>query len=206
MQVTSESLLELTAGDVMVSDLVVLRETMPLREAARILFENQVSGAPVVDSHGSCVGVLSTTDFLRLAVKHAHGSKQPPLPGACLFQIKHRDKDGKDVTLCTLPLGACAIQRTEKGNGSIVCSQPNCVPVDWQMIDVEMLPLTELQRYMTADPVTVERDVSIAKLARMMVDAHIHRVVVVDENHKPIGIVASTDLLNALGRGSSEDM
>lgn len=210
MQVTSDTLLNLTADDLMVSDVVVLRETMPLRQAARLLFENQVSGAPVVNAVGQCVGVLSTTDFLRLAVKRADITKPaaPPLPVACLFQIKHRDKDGRDVVLCTLPPGVCAIQRTQRGaNGKdrVVCSQPHCVLADWQMVEVEKLPLDEVHNYMTADPVLVDKKTSIAELARMMVDAHIHRVVVVDEDQKPIGIVSSTDVLNAVGRARGEE-
>ena len=35
----------------------------------------------------------------------------------------------------------------------------------------------------------------LAELARMMLDAHIHRVIVVDRNGKPIGLVSSTDIL-----------
>jgi CBS domain-containing protein len=32
----------------------------------------------------------------------------------------------------------------------------------------------------------------------MMIDAHIHRVIVVDEEERPIGIVSNTDVLAAL--------
>jgi predicted transcriptional regulator len=51
---------------------------------------------------------------------------------------------------------------------------------------------------MTANPVMVSSHVAITELARMMVDAHIHRVVVVDEMNHPVGIVSSTDILAAL--------
>ena len=51
---------------------------------------------------------------------------------------------------------------------------------------------------MTADPVTVSPHTPIGKLARLMLDAHIHRVVVVDEQRRPIGIVSSTDILAAV--------
>jgi len=86
----------------------------------------------------------------------------------------------------------------------IVCSQPNCVLVDWQVVDVEKLPTDEVRRFMTPDPVTVHPAASIRVLARMMIDAHIHRVIVVDEERRPIGVVSSTDLLASLAYTDAE--
>ena len=56
---------------------------------------------------------------------------------------------------------------------------------------------------MTRDPVTVSPGATIGDLARKMIDVHIHRVIVVDNNGKPIGIVSSTDLLAALALADS---
>jgi CBS-domain-containing membrane protein len=36
-----------------------------------------------------------------------------------------------------------------------------------------------------------------------MIDAHIHRVVVIDEEGKPIGIVSATDVLAVVAREAS---
>ena len=41
---------------------------------------------------------------------------------------------------------------------------------------------------------------TIGELARRMIDVHIHRVIVVDQSGKPIGIVSSTDVLAALAQ------
>lgn len=38
----------------------------------------------------------------------------------------------------------------------------------------------------------------MSELARMMTDAHLHRLVVVDAQGRPVGIVSSTDVLAAL--------
>src|SRR5262245_46351255 len=57
--------LALTATDLMSRDLVTIPRGMSLRAAAHLLSEAQVSGAPVVDETGRCVGVLSATDFMR---------------------------------------------------------------------------------------------------------------------------------------------
>jgi len=53
---------------------------------------------------------------------------------------------------------------------------------------------------MTKDPVLVPPDTRIGELARMMMDAHIHRLIVVDKTQRPIGIVSSIDILAAIAR------
>ena len=53
---------------------------------------------------------------------------------------------------------------------------------------------------MTADPVVAVAGAGIGTLAQMMLDARIHRIVVVDHNEHPIGIVSSTDVLAAVAR------
>jgi CBS domain-containing protein len=201
--------LALTADDLMTRDVVRLSEEMPLRDAARLLLRNQIGGAPVVDAQGRCVGVLSTTDFLRLSERRADVTRPtgPPLPVTCAFQAKHMTAEGKEVTLCTLPPGVCPIQAKQEGPGGqtlIVCSQPHCVLVDWQVVDVEQLPTHEVRRFMTPDPVTARPATAIRALARMMIDAHIHRVIVVDEQRRPIGVVTSTDLLAAMAASDGE--
>lgn len=50
----------------------------------------------------------------------------------------------------------------------------------------------------TRDIVTVAPDQTVAELAQKMLDAHIHRVIVVDEQSRPVGIVTSTDVLGAV--------
>jgi CBS domain-containing protein len=203
MPAITKSLFALSADDLMARNVVRLTEEMPLREAARLMLSNRISGAPVVDRDGRCVGVLSATDFLRLAERRIDVTKpaSPPLPITCSFQRTFRGRDGQEITLCTLPLGVCPIQRRKTkpdGEEQIVCAQPHSVPVDWQMVEVEELPVDEVRRFMTPDPVTARPDASIRVLARMMIDAHIHRVIVVNEARRPIGVVSSTDVLAAL--------
>jgi CBS domain-containing protein len=74
------------------------------------------------------------------------------------------------------------------------------VCTDWEVVGWESLPTDEVSSYMTSDPVTVTPDASIARLARMMLDAHIHRLIVVDQENRPAGIVTSTDILAAVAQ------
>jgi CBS domain-containing protein len=77
-------------------------------------------------------------------------------------------------------------------------SHPGGVHSAWQVVDVDAVPADEVGRHMTADPVTVPASTGIADLAREMVDAHIHRVIMVDARRRPVGVVSSTDILAAL--------
>jgi CBS domain-containing protein len=55
----------LLASDVMIKDVVTVLESAPLKEVARILSEKNITGAPVVNSRGELVGVISETDIIR---------------------------------------------------------------------------------------------------------------------------------------------
>lgn len=155
MAVTLKPLMAMTAADLMTADIVKIQREMSLQTAARLLCLNQVSGAPVVDNEGRCVGMISATDFLHWA---------------------------------------------ERGRGTTPTSEENCQCFykSWGIEEPEGLPEDAVFRYMTTDIVKVRPDKSIAELARMMIDAHIHRIVVVDEEDQLLGIVASTDILAAV--------
>ena len=155
MRTATQSLLSLIAADVMSTRLVTVPEEMSLAGAARLLSGARVSGAPVVDAEGRCIGVLSAGDFVSWAEKGEGSAKQ--LQERC-----------------------------------------DCAYSAWQVLDADTLPRDSVASYMTADPVMTAPSTPIDEMARMMVDAHIHRVVVVDEDERPIGIVSSTDILAAV--------
>ncbi len=145
----------LTAADIMTHDPVVIPRDLSLRAAAHLLSQSRVTGAPVVNARGECIGVLSATDFMALA----------------------------------------------EGKNSL--SPLEYVLGDWRLTYVDAVPEDDLAECMTADPVTAPPTITIAALARHMIDAHIHRVIIVDEKRRPIGIVATTDILAAVAQASS---
>jgi CBS domain-containing protein len=68
---TSASTATTTVADAMTRDPIVLRSDDALVDAAKVLDEAHISGAPVVDAAGILVGVLSRTDLL-----HARATEQ----------------------------------------------------------------------------------------------------------------------------------
>jgi CBS domain-containing membrane protein len=160
MNAMNKSFFELSANDLMSREITMIPDNMPLREAARTLLRNQVSGAPVIDCTGALVGVLSATDFVRQLDQSKDGGARSAL--------EHPESE---------------------------------FFADWQMSDTMDLPTDAVRNFMTHQPVTAQPDTSVGELARMMVDAHIHRVIVVDvDDGSPVGIVTSTDILGAVAR------
>jgi CBS domain-containing protein len=156
---TTKPFLALTASDVMSREVEAIPREMPLRAAAHLLSQAHISGAPVVDAEGKCVGVLSATDFVRWA-------EEPAL-----------------------------------------AASRGCAHATWQVLDYDLIPAEEVSAYMTADPIVVPPHTKIANLAQMMLDAHIHRIIVVDQRQRPIGIVSTTDIVAAVaqvGRKSNQ--
>lgn len=152
MKMSSKPFLHLVASDVMSPDVVVVPQAMSLRTAARLLAHARVTGAPVVDGEGRCVGVISATDFLRWTGHPEDKAREP--------------------------------------QSSCVCA--------WQIVESASLPEHHVAELMTHDLVTVAPGTAIHEIARKMLDAHIHRVVVLDDHARPLGIVSSTDILAAV--------
>jgi CBS domain-containing protein len=152
---TQKPLFALTAADLMSHTVVMVPEHMTLPAAARLLSQSHISGAPVVDDEGRCIGVLSASDFLHW-VETGKGHSPPPRDAAATYSRA------------------------------------------WQIVDPDTLPENEVRAHMTADPVLVAPATPVGELARKMLDAHIHRVIVVRPDNRPLGVVSSTDLLAAL--------
>jgi predicted transcriptional regulator len=71
----------------------------------------------------------------------------------------------------------------------------------WQIPEDNMNSHHCVADFMTKDPVLIGPATPIADLARTMVDAHIHRVIVVDMAcQRPLGVVSTMDILAVVAR------
>jgi acetoin utilization protein AcuB len=64
-----------TVGEVMVKDIITAAPTMPVEEAAKLLYENRIGCLPIMDGD-ELVGILTETDLLRALVE-LFGTHQP---------------------------------------------------------------------------------------------------------------------------------
>jgi CBS-domain-containing membrane protein len=82
MRTASKPLLSLTAADLMTTTVVAIPQAMSLRGAAHLFGQSHISGAPVVNDEGRCIGVLSATDFVSWADKgEAAARRRQPATG-----------------------------------------------------------------------------------------------------------------------------
>lgn len=64
--------------------------------------------------------------------------------------------------------------------------------------DANVEPLVCVEEFMTSPAVTVRPEVPVETVAHVMFDHHVHRVVVVDADMFPLGIITSMDMLGVL--------
>lgn len=157
---TMKSFLSLTAADLMSAPITTIPHDMLLRDAGHLLMNSNISGAPVVDAEGNCIGILSSSDFVSWADT---GGEMPEKRTAVSFIAPWGEIIGLD---------AC--------EGCLV------------------------SQYMTKDPVKVTRTTTVGEVAQIMIDAHIHRVLVANGS-RPCGIVSGTDIIAAVANLARKD-
>ncbi len=72
------------ASDLMQTDVVSVSPDATLAMVQRLLFEEEISGAPVVDDEGRVVGVISAVDLLRAASEQRD---TPPIYPSYLLEL-----------------------------------------------------------------------------------------------------------------------
>jgi CBS domain-containing protein len=68
---TKSKIDQLTAGDIMQRDVVVVYDTDSLQDAMNLMTQNHVTGLPVVNSKSKCVGVITASDILNYEQEHS---------------------------------------------------------------------------------------------------------------------------------------
>lgn len=132
----------LRVSDVMARSVVTVREDAPLNEAAEMMFGKGISGAPVINAQGTCVGMISAVDFMR------------------------RQRQA------------------------------------WE--DDDSAEQEVVGQLMSRGARTVRPDSTLLDAARMMCDAHIHRLPVTESNGQIVGILTSLDVVAALVNAEDE--
>ena len=145
--------------DVMNPDIMTVADDMTTDELARYLTEREISGAPVVNSQGHLIGVVSMTDIGRHLAEPAE------------FVSSRRSEFYRDT-------------------------------IDDLSVDDFEQHLLEEHAVAVRDVMTpvvhhVSANAPIAEAARIMVEQHIHRLVVT-QTREPVGIITSMDLLRVV--------
>ncbi len=65
--------------DLMTTDVITVLPETAIKDAARLMFRNRVSGLPVCDGAGIVVGIITEADFLRLEVAREEADIPTPV-------------------------------------------------------------------------------------------------------------------------------
>ncbi|HEX5443555.1 MAG TPA: CBS domain-containing protein [Pirellulales bacterium] len=151
-----ERLLSLRVSDVMTRDVVTVPASQAMPVAAAMLVDSRISGAPVVNERGRCVGVISAADFARRAVWAAAEARPKGADEGCPLSSDETDGDRRR-------------------------------------------PATDLvASYMSPAVHSMNVGRPIMEAARQMCQHHVHRLVVLDDDGRPAGVLTSLDLVAAL--------
>ena len=141
--------------DVMRGDVVTVRAKDTMRQAASVLQSYGITGAPVVNDEGECVGVISSSDFV-----------------------------GREIASATIP------SATALAFDSMYIKKTFSPP--------EQVEANLVETYMTKEVETVGVDDPMMKSARKLCEERIHRLVVVDKQNRPVGVISSLDIVACL--------
>ncbi len=145
----------LCARDVMQPQVITVRASMDVREAAKLLLSKGITGAPVTDERGALVGVLSQRDLV-------------------FYQLTRDDELVMDSTF----------YQSARVEG-------HHIPAGFQIEDCNSGTVADV---MTPVVHTVSLDATIKEVSRVMIEEHIHRVIVRD-GQRVAGIISALDLL-----------
>jgi CBS domain-containing protein len=173
--------------DIMQSDVVTVTTDATARDVARILADEQISGVPVLDGAEQLVGVVSSTDLVRLAAEDADvqlvtsalrlGEREAP-GGEALDETEEAPEED--------PYGFFLPEDSPLTDRGLLAELPE-----------SRLDTTQVEEIMTPVSFTVEPGTPVTDLCEFLVRGRIHRAVVV-ENRQLAGIVTSADVLRAV--------
>jgi CBS domain-containing protein len=89
-----------TARDIMRERIVTVDYSAPLSEVERVLSENRILGAPVVDEAGRIMGVVSVKDLLD---RYAEDPDTKPRRGHGYFRLSTEELEDEDLESVSLP-------------------------------------------------------------------------------------------------------
>lgn len=171
--------------DIMQTDVVSVSTDTTARHLARILADEEISGAPVVDKSGRLVGVVSQTDLVRLAADES----DVHLMASTLRGEVERIRDPDEEPVEPDPFGFFL---------------PEDSPISARSF-LDAIPESDFDTVMVGDIMTpvsfsVPPELPLAELAEFLVRGRIHRAVVVEEEQL-VGIVTSNDVLKVVAEG-----
>jgi CBS domain-containing protein len=185
----------LTAGDLMSTPVASVNADTPAAEAAQRMLASRIHRLVVTDLDRP-IGVISVSDLIAgLAPAHNHHGR-----------VEHAMSRGLVVCRETTTVGAAARAMREQHSRSLVVvnlhGRPLGVVTGFDLLPFygEADPGGPVSSIMHA-PITVHPAASLREAAGIMLEHHVHRLVVVDPaepDSMPLGLIATSDIVMAM--------
>ena len=193
---------KLTAHDLMSYPVDTVDANMPVKEAAQILIEKEVSRL-LVTEEGKPVGVISTTDFVVSIAKEEQPKRET---------VADVMSDAMLVCRGKTPIVSAARTLMEAGWRSVlvidakgkhlgVVSGKDLMPFVENGID-ENLTVRDVMH----PAFTIYINASLREAADLMIQKHHHRLIVIDDDDPdafPLGVISSFDIVAEMARPGS---
>lgn len=214
---------EKDARTIMTSPVITVREDEELGYVVQKLFKHGLKRLPVVNAKEKLVGIVSRLDILRAVAGHGHGEQErspQPHPGHTVGELMstdipvvHINDDLADILqkmLNTNVKRLIVLDEQEKPVGIITDGDlvarvsPGIRHNVLGVLAARMMRKTDINRgYATARELMSEqvllasKDTTIIEAINLMMQAGRKRLVIVDENAHPVGIIDRQTLLAA---------
>ena len=178
--------MDLHAADVMTREMITVPATASIREAAAVLVDREISGAPVRDELGRIIGVVSLRDIARF--ERERSGFEPP--------------DEKDMEVVP-GLTAAESRSSTRPNPESAEDLAGRVSVPYGF-HLEMEEPVSVRDVMSPASVTVPGDADLYQVAQTMVRQRQHRVLVRDTRGEIVGLISALDLVRLLAGVTTE--
>lgn len=169
-EATAISLRAVKASEIMQKDVVTLDSQAPISEAVKIFEEYHITGAPVVDSTGRALGVLSLVDIAR----DDHVQSGRIQSERHEYYLANPLEEEMDDSL----FGDEDIFAKEDFSSSVIGEQ-------------------RVEDWMTPKVISVDPSTNLKKVCELMASENIHRVLVTEES-SVLGILSTFDIVRFL--------
>lgn len=175
--------------DVMTTELVVVSPELSLRDLVELFASEHVSGAPVV-RRGKVAGVVTLDDVASFQ------ASIPPVPGNEPGEIGWDEEEpfgaveGEEAPSAYFldtwaDVGADLVERTSTLGGP-----------EWDLMGEHTVEEAMSRKLLTIGP-----EEPVEEAARRMDQADVHRLIVVGENDRLLGIITTSDITRAVAQG-----
>jgi len=183
--------------EVMTRRLITATESDSMVHAQKLMIRNSITRLVIVSRENNPTGILTHRDMVRTLVENPAGTPldQIPIGHAMTKHLIILDTSSSLKDACRLMISkgiSSIIVVDDAGKGAGIVTKTDVCRYLSGFSETNI----EVRTYMSGKPVTIGPNHSIFTAANILSTSGFTRLVVVDEENKPIGIVTLTDIVS----------